>query len=704
MTTSGPARREDALGLLRDAVDSTSATFRDGQWEAIDALVNARHRLLVVERTGWGKSSVYFIATRLLRERGHGPTLIVSPLLALMRNQIDSAWRHGVRAARIDSTTNVAERDGVVAAVHGGDVDALLVTPERLAKDEFVDGVLMPIADALGLLVIDEAHCISDWGHDFRPDYQRLRNLVRRIPQGTPVLATTATANNRVVRDVSEQMGNVHVRRGPLARESLALQTLALPSQAARLAWLSEHLSDLPGTGIVYTLTKHDADHVADWLVKSGINARAYYSDVEHPSFENSDAYRQRLERALGRNELKALVATTALGMGYDKPDLGFVVHFQAPGSVVAYYQQVGRAGRQIERAFGIMMHGAEDDAILEYFRRTAFPDEEHVQAILSALEDSDGLSGRDLERAVNLRNSQIQQALRFLAAANPAPVVKDGSIWQRTPAPYVMDREHVNRLTQQRETEWAEVKRYIDETGCLMHFLRRALDDPAGEACGKCASCIGGPIVGQTFRRHLAGAAQHLRTSEAPIRPKKQLPDEAFEVYGWGTSLTKDQQHEEGRVLSQWADAHWGAMVQQDKQRGQFRDELAVALADMVQQRWQPERRPEWIACVPSLRVPQLVPDLARRLAKGLRVPFHPVVAKVRANEPQKQQQNRYRQCRNLDGAFKVVGEVPSGPVLLLDDVVDSGWTLAVVAALLRQAGSGSVYPVALASSAPGS
>ena len=441
---------------------------------------------------------------------------------------------------------------------------------------------------------------------------------------------------------------------------------------------------------------------MAGWLADGGISARAYYRDVEHPHFESSDAYRKHLERALHRNELKALVATTALGMGYDKPDLGFVIHFQAPGSIVAYYQQVGRAGRQIDRALGIMMHGAEDDAILGYFRRTAFPSEDHVREILSALEDSDGLSVPDLEAEVNLRRRHIQQALRFLAAGNPAPIVKDGSRWLRTPTPYVMDRDHVSRLTRQRETEWVEVKRYMSEPGCLMRSLRRALDDEGGDACGKCASCVGGPIVGRTFSRHLPEAQQHLRASEGPIKPKKRIPPEAFPLYGW-SSLPEDLRHDEGRVLSQWGEPPWGAMVEQDKHRGRFRDELAVALADMVLQRWRPEPEPAWIACVPSLRVPALVPDLAQRLAKRLDLPFLEVVAKVRANEPQKEQQNTPRQCRNLDGAFEVVGDVPAGPALLLDDVCDSGWTLAVVAALLRQAGSGRIFPVALTSSAPG-
>lgn len=693
--------RKTALSLLRTAVQDATATFRDGQWEAIDAAVNRRTRLLVVQRTGWGKSSVYFIATRLLRDQGCGPTLVVSPLLALMRNQIASARRHGVEAVRIDST-NRAEWPSLTSRILGGDADVLLVSPERLANEAFVEGLLMPIADKLGLLVIDEAHCISDWGHDFRPSYQRLRNIVQRIPRSTPVLATTATANDRVVDDVCEQLGDVDVQRGALLRESLALQTLRLRSQEDRLAWLSEHLPTLPGTGIVYTLTQRDAERVAKWLVERGIDARAYHSDIEHPRFKDSNSYRERLEQALERNEVKALVATTALGMGYDKPDLGFVIHFQAPGSIVAYYQQVGRAGRGIDRAFGVLMHGAEDEQILEYFRRTAFPSEDHVRAILQALDEGDGLSVRQLERAVNLRRGQIDKALVFLAAANPAPIVKEGPTWLRTSVPYVLDRDHVARLTRQRELEWGEVLRYVNEEGCLMQFLANALNTPLTEPCGKCASCVGHAVVGTALHRDRRAAAEYTRRSEWPIHPKKQLPAGGLPRYGW-QGLPAYRRHNEGRVLSQWSEDGWGAQVKQDKRKGRFRKELVDAMAEMIQDRWKPMPMPEWVVWVPSLAHPNLVADFAKRLAAALRMPSLQAVEKVRENEPQKNQQNRDHQCSNLDGVFRIAGEVPSGPVLLIDDVVDSGWTLAVVAALLLEAGSGPVFPVALASATTG-
>lgn len=384
--------RAAALELLRLALGDAAAEFRDGQWEAIDALVNRRERLLVVQRTGWGKSSVYFISTRILRDRGRGPTLIVSPLLALMRNQIEAAERLGVRAFTVNST-NRDDWPDIERAVRRSEVDALLVSPERLANEEFVEKVLLPIAERIGLLVVDEAHCISDWGHDFRPDYRRLVNILQRMPANIPILGTTATANNRVIEDVQNQLGDIGIHRGSLMRSSLALQTIQLPTQAARLAWLAEHIAALPGTGIVYTLTKRDAKQVADWLQSHGIESQAYFGGVDGAGFEDSDAFLQHLEQQLLRNDIKVLVATAALGMGYDKPDLGFVVHYQAPGSIVAYYQQVGRAGRAIDHAVGILMSGEEDSQIHEYFRRSAFPKETWVRAILDELEESDGLT-----------------------------------------------------------------------------------------------------------------------------------------------------------------------------------------------------------------------------------------------------------------------------------------------------------------------
>jgi len=691
--------KASAEALLKTSVNNPNAVFHPGQWEAIDALVNRREKIMLVQRTGWGKSSVYFISTRILRDRGAGPTLIVSPLLALMRNQIEAAERLGIRAGTINSS-NRDHWAAIRAQVLSDQIDALLISPERLANEAFVEDVLLPIADRIGLLVVDEAHCISDWGHDFRPDYKRLISVIQQMPPNMPLLGTTATANDRVIEDVQTQLGEIKIQRGPLRRESLVLQTLRLPGQAARLAWLAEHIPNLPGTGIVYVLTKRDSERVADWLNLFGIEARAYHSGVIDPRFENSNLYRQHLEDLLLHNRIKALVATTALGMGYDKPDLGFVIHYQAPGSVVSYYQQVGRAGRAIDTAYGVLLAGVEDADIHDFFRRNAFPDERDVHAILLALAESDGLSQREIESRVNLRYGQIEKVLKFLSVENPAPIIKDGTRWRRTAVPYRMDQEKIQRLTRQRELEWQEVQEYIDCRSCLMAYLLHALDDPRTTACGRCAACRGEPVVDFTFKRELAiEAGRYLRQAEIVFTPKKQAAQNSFPQYGFRGNLPHELRAEEGRFLSRWGDAGWGELVAQDKHNGRFRDQLVEAVAEMIQERWRPHPPPQWVTCVPSHRHPHLVPDFAQKLAGRLGLQFLPSIEKIRDNEPQKLQQNRFHQCRNLDGAFRVSGRIPTGPVLLVDDVIDSGWTMTVLAALLRQAGSGPVYPVALAS-----
>ena len=695
--------RGRAEQLLQTAVADPGAHFRRGQWEAIDALVNQRRKLMVVQRTGWGKSAIYFISTRILRDRGAGATVIVSPLLALMRNQIEAAKRLGIRAETINST-NTEDWDVIRREILGDRVDAVLISPERLSNERFVETVLLPVAERVGLLVVDEVHCVSDWGHDFRPDYRRLTSVLRQLPPNMPVLGTTATANNRVIEDVQQQLGDIDVQRGTLVRESLSLQTLRLADQAARLGWLAQRIPQLPGTGIVYVLTIRDAERVAGWLTNQGITARPYHSNVEHEGFPDSNAYRQYLENQLLNNEIKALVSTTALGMGYDKPDLGFVIHYQAPSSVVSYYQQVGRAGRAIESAVGTMLAGNEDQEVHDYFRRTAFPPEPDVAAILNVLEGSEGSSVVELQGRLNMRAGQIDKVLKVLGVENPAPVVKLDTKWQRTAVDFEMDHDRIERLTNQRELEWQEIQDYIDTDECLMAYLQRALDDPNVSDCGRCANCLGRPVVDEDVEHRLeVEATRFLRKSEFPFKPKKQVAVGAFPEYGFTGNLGPDLQALEGRILSRWGDAGWGRVVAADKQSGLFRDKLVEAVAEMLERRWQPDPSPEWVTCVPSLNHPDLVPDFAARLAARLRLPFHAVIRKVRANNPQKNQQNRFHQCRNLDGVFSVPAVVSDAPVLLIDDVIDSGWTVTVLAAILRQSGSGPVFPVALASASAG-
>ena len=688
----------EALVLLRRALGNDRAVFREGQWEAINDLVNNRKRLIVVQRTGWGKSSVYFISAKIFRERGNGPTLIVSPLLALMRNQLVSANRLGLNAATINST-NSHDWDNIISEVLGDKVDVLFISPERLANEDFVTDVLMNIANRISMLVVDEVHCVSDWGHDFRPDYRRLTNILIQLPENLPVIGTTATANNRVIDDIRNLFGNFTIQRGPLTRSSLTLATLKASSKTARLAWLAQNLNNIKGTGIIYTMTTRDAEQVAEWLQVSGINAKAYYSNVKADEFDSSNTYRVYLEDLLEQNKLKALVATSALGMGYDKPDIGFVIHYQAPSSVVAYYQQVGRAGRQINNALGLLMSGKEDSAIVEYFRKSAFPKPESVEVILNALSQSDGLTTYQLQRELNLPAGKFSSALKFLSVESPSPVLKVGSNWHRSTVDYVLDSDKISRLSMQREVEWQEMQSYISHRGCLMEFLANSLNDPNPRRCGKCQNCRNAEVVSSMVDIKIGHfAKQYIRNSSFPLNCKKLIPKEALPSYGLAGAIPSELRPQAGRVLSRWNDPGWGQIVAEDKSAGHFRDELVDAVKEMLH-RWDPDPFPKWITSIPSLRRPNLVKDFCDRLSRKLGIPYIQLIGKSRDNLPQKEQQNGYHQCKNLDGAFVVEGDPPDVPGLLLDDVVNSGWSLTIGSALLLRQGSGPILPVALTS-----
>jgi ATP-dependent DNA helicase RecQ len=684
---------ERSLELLRIGTGIPDAQFRIGQEESIRSIVEQPGRHLVVQKTGWGKSFVYFIATRLLREAGQGPVLLVSPLLALMRNQIAAAERMGVRAKTINSD-NPDSWSGIEAAVQQNDVDILLISPERLANERFRSEVLAHIAANISLLVVDEAHCISDWGHDFRPHYRLLQHTIEALPANVRLLATTATANNRVIQDLQNVLGpNLNVSRGELNRPSLKLQTMRLSSQAERLAWLAAQIPAMPGSGIVYTLTVRDAVQVAEWLTLRGVHAVAYTGD--------SGSDRPELEQALLDNRVKALVATTALGMGFDKPDLGFVIHYQTPGSVVAYYQQVGRAGRALDAAYGILLSGVEENDINEYFIKTAFPTRDEVQQVLTALECSpQGLSLPGLMASVNVAKSRIEKTIDLLSLESPAPIVKQGTKWQLTMTSLSEAFwQRAQRLTALRHAEQEQMQEYVDLPAGHMAFLIRALDGEPGDC-----PVPGLPDLPATVDQILVReAVAFLRRISLPIEPRRQWPLDSMPVYGLKGLIPRGLQAEPGRALCTLGDAGWGELVRQGKdQDHHLAEELVEACAVMIRE-WNPQPAPNWVTCIPSLRDPILVQDFAERLAERLRLPFQSMICRTIDSPPQQTMQNSMQQAHNLDGAFDVTETLPEGPVLLVDDTVDSRWTMTVTAWLLRSHGSGEVYPVALASMGPG-
>lgn len=686
--------KEKALVFLRSLCNDENADFRDGQWDAIESVIN-RKRLLLVRRTGWGKSAVYFIATKLLREIGSGPTLLISPLLALMRNQIEAARRIGIRAYTINSA-NKEEWDSVQGHLKQNNIDVLLISPERLGNEDFVKNYLATIASNIGLFVIDEAHCISDWGHDFRPDYRRIVRILRHLPENVSVLSTTATANDRVVDDIREQIGqNLIVSRGPLVRTSLRLQNINLPEPSARMAWLADHLPSIPGTGIIYTLTVRDSIRLAEWLQTRGIDAIAYFSKVP-------DEERKKIEQDLFDNKVKVVVATTALSMGIDKPDIGFVIHYQRPGSVVHYYQQVGRAGRVIENAYGILFCGREDDDISQYFIDRAFPPQKHVDAILKALSGVNGLTMRQLESKVNVPYKKLDGTLHYLLMEDPSPVIKKGTVFFRTPVHYELDLHKIEKITMLRYEEQKVMQEYMKTDHCLMEFLAKQLNDPHATACQQCSNCRKTLYFRPSYSQQTAiDALNFLKRSDIRIESRsKWMFKDAFPSYGFSGPIKEELKAQEGRCLCVWGDPVWGQLVKEGKQKqGVFDIQLVDAAVELIRERWKPSPFPKWVTSVPSLRHPSLVPDFACKVAERLGLVYVESLKKTKNNFPQKEMHNSYYQASNLDGAFDIIKEnVYNSPVLLIDDMVDSKWTFTVIAALLRQNGSGPVWPFALA------
>jgi ATP-dependent DNA helicase RecQ len=698
------AVRERAEAVLQ-RLAGDAARLREDQWRAIEALVIDRRRVLCVQRTGWGKSAVYFVATALLRARdgaAAGPTVIVSPLLALMRNQVEAAARAGIRARTINSA-NLDEWSQITEEIRAGEVDVLLISPERLNSPDFRDNVLPGLAASTGLLVVDEAHCVSDWGHDFRPDYRRLRTFLAGLPGRTPVLATTATANERVTADVAEQLGDALVLRGALERDSLRLAVLDLPDPAYRLGWLADHLDRMPGSGIVYTLTVAAATETTEFLRSRGYPVASYTGQVE-------DADRRAAEQDLLDNKIKALVATSALGMGFDKPDLGFVVHLGAPPSPIAYYQQVGRAGRAVEHAEVVLLPGREDVAIWRYFASLAFPPEEQVRAVLAALPSDRPLSTQALEPMVDLRRTRLELMLKVLDVDGAVRRTRGG--WTNTGEPWVYDTARLRRVAEARTAEQQTMLEYASTGDCRMEFLRKCLDDPAAKPCGRCDNCAEPLYDAEVSDGALAAANAFLGRPGTEIAPKKLWPTgmEAVGVPLKGR-IPAGEQIEPGRAVGRLSDLGWGARLRAlagpEAPDGPISDDVAGAVVEVLKawahgdDGW--ARRPAAVVAVGSSRRPELVRSIADRIATVGRLPMLGTLTSTHFGETGPRG-NSAQRVRQLHDAFVVPADVAGalsgldGPVLLIDDLVDSGWTMVLAGRALRRAGASGVLPLALA------
>ncbi|CCH71713.1 ATP-dependent DNA helicase [Nostocoides australiense Ben110] len=697
---TNPALRERAVAALRQLVGRPDAEFRDGQYDAIAALVEGRGRVLVVQRTGWGKSAVYFVATTLRRAEGAGPAVIISPLLALMRDQIAAAERAGIRAVTMNSA-NATDWDQVRSALTADEVDVLLVSPERLNNPRFREEQLPDLARRCGLLVVDEAHCISDWGHDFRPDYRRIKDLLEGLPAGTPVLATTATANARVVADVETQLAAgrapVQTIRGGLARESLRLGVLRSMSPEQRLGWLIAHLDDLPGSGIVYTLTVSGAEDIAAALSEAGHRVAAYTGRTDH-------ADRERLEMSLRDNAVKALVATSALGMGFDKPDLGFVVHVGAPASPVAYYQQVGRAGRATERADVLLLPGPEDQDIWRYFASVSMPREEQADAVLRALAEAGRpLSTAALETIVDIRRTRLELLLKVLDVDGAVTRLSGG--WTSTGVPWTYDGDRYAWVAAQRQAEQEQMLAYERGSECRMAYLQRALDDPSAADCRRCDNCAGVWFPTDIPDRVIGAARERLDRVGVVIEPRAMWPT-GMDRLGVPVKgkIAPAEQASEGRALARLSDLGWGQRLRPLLQHdGPVPPEVLRGVVEVLKG-WGWARRPVAVMSVPSRARPQLVGSVAAGIAEIGRLTYLGELALVDGGPTGEAGGNSAFRLAGVWERLAVGADLAAsirsldGPILLVDDYVNSRWTVTEAARALRVSGADEVLPLVLA------
>lgn len=662
------------------------ASFREGQYEAIEATMTQK-RTLVVQRTGWGKSLVYFVCTKLMREQRRGVTMVVSPLLVLMQNQIEAAEKMGLKCDVLNSAVK-DRRDDILSSLENNDLDLILVTPETLFAED-VQKRLRNIR--IGLFVIDEAHCISDWGHDFRLEYGNLRKIVQQLPANVPILATTATANDRVIADLQNQLGDkVYVSRGPLTRDSLYIQVLNKPDKIERYAWILENVPKLEGSGIIYCLTQRDCDYLAEFLKKNKISAAAYYSR----DGEDGEKLNHEIEEKFRTNKLKVIVATIKLGMGYDKGDIAFVIHYQMPSNIVSYYQQIGRAGRNINKAYIFLMYGKEDEEILNYFINTAFPTEQETKRLIDYIGDHDGIKIGQIVSAMNIRKSRIDKALAFLI--NDGFIRKDKGMYYITPKNFFYDRDHYDTITTIRKSEMEQMKHLAQTKECYSKYIVSCLDDKTAKECGHCSNCLGKEIIPSAVsEKCIHIAEEYVNKLIIPIEPRKRWASSRV------TRATKIVHiNQTGFCISKYGDAGYGELVKQGKysKEKRFSDELVGKSAEMLMPLIQ-ENKIRHICCVPSLRS-DLVKDFTLRLASSLKLEFVDALEKTEAKQ-QKEMENSAHQCANAYTSFWVKDgvRIPKN-ILLVDDVVDSKWTFTVCGYRLMEAGAEKVYPFALADS----
>jgi len=648
--------------------------FYDEQWEAIQKLLKGE-RVLMIQKTGFGKSLVFqFTATQL-----PGVSIVFSPLIALMRDQVNKLSKLGIPAAYINHTLTPEEKEDVLTKAQAGYYKIIYIAPERM-EDIRSMNVIQRLNPSM--VVVDEAHCISVWGHDFRPNYRRIVNLIEFLPADRPVLACTATATEQVQSDIEKQIGKgITVQRGGLLRPNFHLNVIHAQSQEAKLIHIAGLVKKLPGSGIIYCGTKVETETYANWLRYKGIDAVYYNAGLDNDS-------RVMIEHALMENKHKCIVATNALGMGLDKPDVRFIIHTQIPQSPLHYYQEIGRAGRDGETTYIILYYNPEDEELPKAFIKGGRPSAYDYNKVIDALKESPlGLHG--VIKAVNLKQTAVSVILNDLIDQGIIISYTQGrkKVYEYKYGAGELNTEPFEQLRSIKTGEFEKMKEYVQTRKCRMNFLQNYLGDNSSEKCMKCDNDRGMKI--------------EARETDSGLKEVEAFRETFFPIL---EVETKTGIMTNGVAASYYGVTNVGSAIHRSKYEngGDFPDFLLRLSLKAFRKRFG-NRRFDLVLFVPPTESGDLVKNLAKKIANTLNFKLSEGLKKTRQTQPQKIFESAITKKDNVKDAFYIDENVTNKDILIIDDIFDSGTTIKEIGRILKAAGANSVAPLTIAKTVGG-
>ncbi|HAT81528.1 MAG TPA: RecQ family ATP-dependent DNA helicase [Flavobacterium sp.] len=645
--------------------------FYDEQWLTIDKILKGE-KVLLIEKTGFGKSLCFQFPATVF----NGITVIFSPLIALMRDQVKKLTALGIAAKCINSEQTPEENTQIINDAKQGKIKILYIAPERQENSEWIEATRQM---NLTMVVVDEAHCISVWGHDFRPAFKRIINLVKLLPKGLPVLATTATATKRVELDVAQQIGNnILTIRGNLMRDNFKLFVVKVASEDEKLIWLGKNLNNLPGSGILYTGTRVDTEIYSKWFENLKISSTAYNAGLDADS-------RIAIENGLMSNKWKCIISTNALGMGIDKPDIRFIIHTQIPQSPIHYYQEIGRAGRDGQPSYIILFYNPEDRKLPEAFIEGGRPAIKKYERVINAVK-SELLGERDLMKRTNLKQNQIRVIKADLIEQG---IIREVMIGKSKKYEFVPNSQPLNtkafeELRNAKLTDLENMIEYVETDKSRMKFLCDYLGDNSNHTFTNCDN-TGEKKITVSVTPEWTEKLQNFREDYFP----------ELEVESKGSNILN------GVASSYYGVSNVGATLHRSKyeQGGDFPDFLLKLVLKAFRKKYGQEKF-DLVVYVPPTSSGDLVKNFAIKVSQVLKFPISHNLVKARQTKEQKIFENGYLKTDNVNGAFTFTtpNDINGKSILLVDDIFDSGATLKEVGKLLTNFGAVKIAPIVIA------